>query len=55
MSKPVGLIIHLLTGSAFAALSWFAASQNPGMGWIGIGLLAFFLFIEIHTIRRLTR
>lgn len=55
MSKPVGLIVHLVTGSILAASSWFAATQHAGMGWIGIGLLTFFLFIEIHTIRRLQR
>lgn len=55
MSKRTALWVYLLTGTWFSALSLFAASQRASTGWIGAALMVFFLAIEYHQIRRLSR
>jgi hypothetical protein len=53
VGKGVGLTLWLSISAILFAGSLSAARQSPGIAWIGAGLLAFFLFMEIHTIRRL--
>ena len=55
VGKRTGMFIWLFIGLLFSALTLFAASREDAMGWIGVGLLAFFLAMERHTIKRLSR
>lgn len=55
VSRTTGLVTYLLIGAWLSLGTWLVASQEKLIGWIGVGLLAFFLFIEVHTIRRLLR
>ena len=55
IGKRFGLILFLLMGLWFSALSLFAAVEGAQIGWVGIGLLAFFLAMEYRLIRRLAR
>jgi hypothetical protein len=55
VGKRTGLVLWLSIASFFFAGSVIAASQRAEIGWIGAGLLAFFLLMEIHSIRRLSR
>ena len=53
MGKRAGLVLFLLIGAWFAALSLFAASKEKQVGWVGVGLLGFFLAIEYRLVHRL--
>jgi hypothetical protein len=55
IGKRAGLILFLLIGLWFTLLSLFAAFEDAQIGWIGVGLLAFFLAMEHRLIRRLGR
>lgn len=55
ISKKAGLTIYISVGLWFSALSMFAASTGNRSEWFGAGFPAFFLLMEMYTIRRLRR
>ena len=55
IGKRGGLILFLLIQLWLFVLSLFAATEGQALGWIGVGLMAFFLTIEIRLLRRLAR
>ncbi|MGH2753387.1 MAG: hypothetical protein ACRDLB_03055 [Actinomycetota bacterium] len=53
--KRVGLIIYLAIGAFIFAVTLTDSSSGPAIELLASFLLAFFLAIELHTIRRLSR
>ena len=54
ISKSGGFIMFLLIQLWFFTLSAFAAAQGQALGWITVGLMTFFLAIEVRLVRRLS-
>ena len=53
IGKSGAFILFLLIQLWFFTLSAFAAAQEQALGWIGVGLMALFLAIEVRLVRRL--
>src|SRR5688572_17785635 len=54
MPKRWGLSLFFLVGLWCFTLTLLAASEDEQIGWVGVGLLAFFVSMEYRLVRHLT-
>lgn len=52
MSRSSFVGLHLLWGAVLGWLTWYATSFDLRMAWLGIALMAFFLAINLRSVRR---
>ena len=55
VGKFWGFVSFVIFGVWFFAGTFFAAGEEYAIGWVGVGLQAFFLAMEYRLVRRLSR